>query len=272
MTSELMVYLDGKELKELDLRMVMGHEHPMLPDLQNIFISIPNRQGVYDYGSSLEPLYITLPLRIRKETKTDLQLVVENLKKVLLDYTGKPRLFKLSFGYEMDRYYLVRVANGIPFERVIKGYGRFDLSLVAPDPRAFSSVKNSEITWGSEIITFNSGYHFGHAGTGNKTFTGPGNTVVTVAGASIRPIITVTGKGQNVSIGWDGKSLGLGTVDGTVIVDLHEFVVLRDGEYALHTIKGDWLNMYLSPGETTIEVTGNGLDLSINFDFQDRFF
>lgn len=250
-----------------------GHENPLLADGVERLVSIPGRPGQLSFGGDAGPIPFSIPMTTIQRSPIDLQSKVRLMKLLFLDDFGRKKIVKLTFGYEPDKYYNVRYSGDVPIDRVFSRIGQFTLPLICDDGHALSVVKSSDVTWGDEKITFyNEDYTYGHSSSSPQIVGDGESFTVTVVGGAVRPLITVTGTGSNVTIGWDGKSFGLGDVNGIVLIDLHEYVVLRDGVYALHTIKGDWLNMHLSPGETNIEVTGNGLDLSINFDFRDRFF
>lgn len=274
MNSEYAVYIDDVNIEKLGLRMRKGHEHPLTGGTLDRFISIPGKHGVYDYGADLEALQITLPLTIREDRPINLQTKLSDLKRILLDGKGKTRTFKLSFGYEPDRYYLVRLTGSVPLERYFKGYGRFDLPLIAPDPRSYSTTKNDEVVWGSETITFESEvYTYGHSGDGAKTFTTPGSTFVTVSGANVKPIFRLKGYGTNVSVACGEKSLSLGSfITSNWLIDLNEYVVLKNGINALHLIKGNWIGMELTQGDNKIDVSGIGLHLDFSVEFNDRYY
>ena len=271
--SEYAVYFDDIHVKELGIRMRTGHEHPLLAGTRDRITSIPGVAGAYDYGSDLEPIPFDLPFSAYEETPIKLQQVLKSIKSILLDKRGKPRTFKLKFGYEADRYYNVRYESGVPIERLIGGMGRFNIPLICYDGHALSVAMNDEVTWGSTVIPFASDYQMGHMGDGAKIFTSSDSTIINVTGDNIRPILHVTGSGTNVSIKWGGKTLTLGTLTNTTwAIDLKEFEVTKDGLNAMHLIKGDWLNMELEQGDNQVTVNGSGLSLTVSFQFRDLFY
>lgn len=271
--NEHTIYINDVDIREYGYFMNTGHSNPLLSEGSDRFVTIPGRPGQLFYSNDAGPIPFEIPLTTIQSNPIDLQSKVRLMKSIFLDDFGRKKTVKLVFGYETDKYYNVRYSGDVPIERIFSRIGQFTLPLICDDGYALSVVKSSDVTWGDETITFmNEIYTYGHS-SASPQITGSGESFsVTVVGGAVRPVLTIIGIGDDVVIGWDGKSFGLGSVNGTVIVDLHEYVLMRDGVYALHTIKGDWLSMYLSPGDTNIEVTGNGLDLSINFDFRDRFF
>jgi len=267
------VYFDEIEIRDLGVRMIDALEHPVAQNTRDKITTIPGTVGAYDYGADLDVIPFLLPLEVRGSDRLEVQMRARQFKSILIGDDGKPKTFKLRFGYEPDKYYNVRYSGSIPIERLVFK-GQFDLPLICYDGFAQSIVKNDEITWGSTVLTFASySYTYGHQGDGAKTFTSSGSTIVTVTGNNLRPIIHVSGTGYNVSIGWDGKAMNLGSfTNATWEIDLGEFEVTKDGQNAIDIIKGDWLDMELENGETTINVSGSGLNLDLRFEFRDRYF
>lgn len=267
------VFLGDIELGELNLYMLRDHENPLMAGMRERIVAIPNRPGAYDYGADLEPISFKLPLGFIRKNGTEIQQTVRDIKKLLIDGNGKPKTFKLIFGYESDKYYNVRFTGEIPIERILGQVGTFNLSLICHEGHAWSTLSNQDVFWGSEHIYFsNNTYTFGHSASAPDITGNGGEFNVVVVGDNVRPVITLVGVGNNVAVAWDGKLFSIGTISGTVIVDLHEYVVLRNGTFALSTISGDWLSMHLTHGSTNINVTGSDLDLTINVEFHDRFF
>jgi len=273
MMNETDVYFDNVEVGDLNVSLLENHEHPLLSGTRDNIITIPEVAGAIDYGGTLEPIAFNLPMGFLRKNRMELQWTVRQVKALLIDGNGKPKTFKLKFGYEPDKYYNVRYSGGIPIDRLIAKIGQFNLPLICYDGHALSVAMNDEVTWGSTVIPFASDFTMGHMGDGAKTFTGNGSTIINVTGDNLRPVLHVTGSGTNVSIKWGGKTLTLGTLaNATWAIDLKEFEVTKDGSNAMHLIKGDWLNMDLMQGDNTVTVNGSGLNLTVSFQFRDLFY
>jgi len=230
--------------------------------------------GAYDYGADLEPIPFNLPIGFIRKSRADIQRTVRVIKNLLIDGRGKPKTFKLTFGYESDKYYNVRFSGGIPIERLLGQIGQFELPLICFEGHAWSSTRSDEVNWGSEVITFESDvYTFGHSGDGAKTFIIPGSTNITVSGDNVRPILHITGKGTNVTVSCGGRTFTLGTfLNSNWLIDLNEYVVLKNGVNAIHLIKGSWIGIELTQGDNQIDVNGSGLDIDFSVEFHDRYF
>lgn len=268
------VYIDGAGLRELNLYLLQDHEHPLMTGTRDRIITIPGMPGAYDFGADLEPIPFNLPIGFIRKSRSDIQRTARKIKTLLIDGEGKPKTFKLMFGYEPDKYYNVRFTGQIPIERLISQIGQFGLPLICFEGHAWSTAKNDEVVWGSETITFESeSYTYGHSGDGAKTFTSSGSTNVTVSGDNVKPIIRIVGKGTNVTITCGGRTFSLGSfVDANWLIDLNEYVVLKDGVNAIHLIKGNWIGMELTQGDNKIDVNGSGLVLDFSVEFQDRYY
>lgn len=267
------IYIDDVDVRSLGLLYLADHDNPIISGTRDNGLVIPGRHGALDFGAELEPILFNVPLGIPTKNKYDLQAMVRKVKSILLDAYGKPKTFKLKFGYEPDKYYNVRVTGGVPIEKIFGRSGQFSLPLICHEGYALSVAKNDEVTWGSMAIPFYSDYTFGHTGDGTKSFAVEGETIVTLTGNNIRPIIHVSGTGTNVTIGWGGKTLTLGTfVEATWVIDLGEYVILKDGALSLHLISGDWLTMDLTKGDNLISINGSDLNLTFRVEYRDRYF
>lgn len=270
---ESAVYFDDVEISDINLILERGHENPLAVGTRDRITYIPGLHGAIDYGADLEPIPFNLPMGFVRSSRVDIQSTVRKIKSLLLDGSGKPKTFKLKFGYEPDKYYNVRYSGNIPIERLLGKIGEFNLPLICFDGYAQSVVKNNEVTWGSNLLTFTAPYMFGHKGDGAKTFTASGTTNITVTGNDLRPVINVSGSGTNVKISWNGKTMELGTFSNSNwVIDLKEFEATKDGKNALDILKGDWLTMELEQGKNIINVNGSGLNLDFRVEFRDRYF
>lgn len=273
MKPEHTVFFDGVDVRSLGLIFLTEHSNPIIPGTRDKTSIIDGMNGEYDYGADLEPIPFDLPFFIEQTDPFRLQGYVRMIKKLLLDGFGKPKTFKLQFGYEKDKYYNVRVVGRVDIDRIYASAGNFTLSLMCYEGYALSVAKNDEVTWGSELITFtNTSYTYGHSGGGAKNFTSNGSTIVTVTGDNLHPIIYLNGTGINVSLSWAGKIMTLGTfINANWMIDLENYIVTKNESLALDLIGGDWLDMYLINGDNNITISGSGLNLTFNVEFRDRF-
>lgn len=273
MKSEHTVFFDDVDVRSLGLILAQGHENPIISGTRDKTTTIDGMNGEYDYGADLMPITFNLPFFIKGTDPFQLQGYVRTVKDLLQDGFGKPKTFKLKFGYEPDKYYNVRVVGRVDIDRIFARAGDFTLPLTCFEGCAHSVAKNDEVTWGSEDITFTASYLFGHSGDGAKRFTSSGTTTINVSGNNLRPTIKINGTGTNVRLSWGGKTMSLGAfTNANWVIDLENYIVTKDGGSALHLISGNWLDMYLSKGDNQITIQGSGLDFDFSVEFRDHFY
>ncbi|MFC9728353.1 phage tail domain-containing protein [Bacillus cereus] len=269
--------IDGKSLNQLGLALLPGFQHPAAPPIRDYTVSIPGRPGAYYFGSDIDPLEFNLPLIIKpQENRFELAAAIRKMVTAFIDYYGKPKLVKLIYDYEPDKYYLVQYSGSLPIDRYFS-LGKFELPLIAYDPNAYSVVSNDEITWGSQNITFeNMIYTYGHNGGGQvEKVTSSKLYSVFVSGLVQNPIITINGSGANVIVSANGKSFSLGTFNNTNwLIDGNTWTVLKNGanglsDYNKNYPTGSWLEFI--PGDNKISINGTSLNLTIQVKFRDKF-
>ncbi|WP_338788816.1 phage tail domain-containing protein [Metabacillus sp. FJAT-53654] len=269
------IKLDDVPISEYNLRCKLDHDHPALSDTRDYVVSIPGMAGAYDFGADMGPKSFNLPFDfINVKSNTDIVFEIRSFKKAILDGYGNPKTFKLSFDYAPNKYYNARYSGSLPLERLIHK-GRFVLPLTAFDPFEYSIVANDEITWGSEVITFESDYLFGTIGGETHSITAPKTIVETVNGDTLRPIFNINGSGTNVIISANGQSFSLGTFSNVNwVIDGDNYTALKNGanglsDYNKNYLSGDWIE--LLNGDNSITITGSGLNLTFEVRFRDKY-
>lgn len=260
---------------EYNLRCELDHDHPALSSTKDYTESIPGMHGAYDFGADMEPKSLGLPMKLANiKSNLDIAMVIRNFKKVILDGYGNPKTFELSFDYSPNKYYNARYSGRLPIERLIHK-GRFVLPLTAFDPAEYSIAANNEITWGSEVITFESDYLFGTTGGGTHTIIGSKTFVETVNGDTLRPIFNINGSGTNVVVSASGQSFSLGSFTNTNwLIDGENYSVLKNGinglsDYNKNYSDGDWIELFY--GDNEITISGTGLNLTFECRFRDKY-
>lgn len=263
------VWIDDVKLQDEGIIVLLPSSEPILAAPRNRSVTIPNRHGAHYFGGHLAPKEFALHCMFTRTDYADMKARIGRFKRLLIDGNGRPKTVKLRFEDEPDRYYNVVYDGVIDIERIAE-LGRFTVPLTAYDPIAVSAVWNSDVLWGATDVIFLSDYAMGHSGDGAKSFTSAGTTLVTVTGDNLKPVIHVTGSGTNVSIGWGGKRLTLGSFTNTAwVIDLDEFTVMKNGALAIDSIGGDWLSMELGRGENVVSVGGTGMSVDVSFKYRD---
>src|SRR5690606_39424173 len=91
---------------------------PALPSLRNLSITVPGRHGAYDFGAYFEPRQFTLNVVFPRQSYADLKYQIRQFNRKFVDDYGRPKTVQLRFGDEPDKYYNVRISDGISVERV----------------------------------------------------------------------------------------------------------------------------------------------------------
>lgn len=267
------IYLDDVDIIDLGFHMEPGHEHPALVAGRDYKQSIPGRPGVIRYSDDPGPIPFSIPIFTLTKDPFELQQQVRLLKSIFKDHDGRKKVVKLRFSYEPDIYYHVTYDGQVGIERIFSRIGKAILPLICDDGYGLSVAKNDEITWGSNVIPFWSDYTLGHTGDGSVEVTSSISSTVIVTGANQKPVIRINGTGEDVEIGWGGKSFTLGTfTNAEWLIDLGNYEVSKDGLNAMDLIGGDWLSMHFNHGENDINISGTGLNLTFSADFRDRYF
>ncbi|MBO1515609.1 phage tail domain-containing protein [Metabacillus bambusae] len=264
------IKINGIPISEYNLKCELEHDHPALSDTRDYTISIPGMAGAHDFGADMGPKSFNLPFKFTNvKSNTDIAFEIRRFKKAILDGYGNPKTFELQFDYESSKYYNARYSGSLPLERLIHR-GRFVLPLIAFDPFAYSVAMNNEITWGSEVITFDSEYLFGQSNGETHTIIAPKTITETVTGDILRPVFNINGSGTDVTVAANGQTFSLGTfTNANWLVDGDNYTVIRNDANGLQYFSGDWIE--LINGDNNITISGSGLNLTFECRFRDKY-
>lgn len=250
-----------------------GHEHPAMPYFERKTLAISGRAGLWDFGTEIREKSFNLPiasLYTHKKDQAKLQQKLNNFVAFLFDEFGQPREIKLVYDYEPDKFYTVKISDSFTPERV-RPFAKFVLPLVADDPYKYSNVFADEVTWGSEDITFESDYLFGHKNDFGEEFvrlTGPDTLKITVSGLAINPIFIIKGTANKLTISANGYSFTLPDFENTEWeIDFRDYVVFKNGKDTMVEIR----DFKLLPGTNEINVTGSNVNLELAVKYHDKY-
>jgi phage-related protein len=255
-----MIFLDGQPISNWGLQIQKEHDHPAVSDLRRKTMTIPGMDGEWDFGADEGPKPFRFPLGFIEYDPYEKQRKLNDFVAFLFDVYGKPREMKLTFDYEPDKYYRVKLANGFTPRR-IRGLAFFDLLLIASKPRKNFIVSSDEITMDSDIpimsdILWDTGFS-------NIRITSP-QTFEIINNGSLAILFTfhMEGSGDNVSFSANGKTMTFNSFTNKTIEISDNFVVKVDGIADLTISNGVFLE--LLPGINQVSVAGNNLDLTIS--------
>ncbi|ATB52741.1 minor structural protein [Caldibacillus phage CBP1] len=263
------VYLDGRNIKEFGLFLRQNHEHP-IPETRDQTIEIPGVHGLRHMGSTLGPRQFNLPLGIVPQIdRWELQRKIREFTRFLLDDYGRPRNMRLIFGYEPDKYYMVRYNGSISPERLVT-MGVFELPLIAYDPFAYFLYSTKEITWDTDIPILSDISWL----NGITEFEVKGNQTVEIINEGhviVRPTFLIEGSANSLTLSMNGKSFSLPSFSNvTYEINGENYTVFKNGVNNFSDKIGkDWLE--LLPGINQLTVTGTGLNIHLTVDYRFKF-
>jgi predicted phage tail component-like protein len=260
--------LGGKTAKELGIIMVSTSRRPILPNTVDRTLTIPGRNGAWDYGADVGPRQIQLDCAVMQQNAYNLQSTVESVASLLVDGFGKPRTLELVFDLRPDRFFRVRYVGSLDIERII-GFGRFTLPLLAFDPFAYSLYSVDEINVDSPIpvdtdISVDATYEFSVNGPTTLNIDNFGKLYV-------QPIIEISGSFTTLTITTNGKTLAYNAaISGqTLIIDCDKYTAKISNTNVLGNVSGEF--PVFTTGNNVVNIGGSGLDLSITFKYRLKF-
>lgn len=263
-----MIILDGKHISEFGFEVEPGHDDPITPNFEHKTLAIPGKAGLWYFGSEIKERPFGFPIVIHDRFHDNMQRAYNRLVAFLFDPFGKPREIKIVREYEPDKFIKARVLQQMLPERLTEE-GKVVLPFIAYDPYKYSNVYADEVTWGSEVITFEYNYLLGHESTGGAVkITGTQTINITVDGLAVQPIFEISGTGVNLSISANGYSFDLPIfVDIDWIIDFEKYIVYRNGQETMFDIK----EFYLMPGNNQVQIKGDIIDINIRIKFRDKY-
>jgi predicted phage tail component-like protein len=265
--------IGDKSFEELGLTILKNYQRPISPDTVDYTTRIPGQHGAWDFGADLSPREFWLPCILKKQTPAALQEAINTVSDHFYDATGRPKTLDLVFGDEPEKTYRVRIMGGISISRII-GIGQFTLPLVAFDPFSYLSIESSQITWGSEIITFYSDISLGTKTEDTKTLTAPGIYTASVNGTvNPRPIFDISGSADDLTVSFNGKSFSLPNFSNVDwVINSKNYTVTKDGVDTLSSLTGDEISTFeLLRGDNEIQIDGSNMDISFKVRFDDMY-
>lgn len=259
-----MITLDGKTDKELGIRILESYEHPE-PSTRDITVEIPGRHGEYDFGADLSSLVFNFPVLLEPQLdKYALSQKIKDIKKILLDPYGKPRMIKLVFDEEPDKFYMVRYSGSYNINKLLN-FAQFELPLKAFDPFKKFVVNTDEIKLDSDIpvlsdITIGAEYSYTITSSQVLNIINDGSLVV-------RPKVLINGSANSLTLSINGESFSFGSVNSSIEVDAETYTVLPN----LSAMSGNIEKLELLPGDNFVSVSGSGLNVNITFSFKHKY-
>jgi predicted phage tail component-like protein len=265
------ITLDGIKPNEIGLNVLRYHQNPVLPGTIDRTLTIPGVHGQHDFGSDLGPKYFEIPLGIKEQKNyAGVQKVINTLNQLLLDYYGRPKLIKLVFEYEPDKFYWVKYSGSIPIERLAR-MGEFILPLVANDPMKYAFANVNEIHWDSATVTFDDTYSIDTVFVDGVRITSSNTLKAYVNGLVVRPTILINGSGNNVTFQANGKSFSLTNfTNAQWEIRGNDYTVWKNGVDAFKEKIGVEF-IELLPGINNIQISGQNMNFELSIVYRDCY-
>lgn len=265
-----MIRLNNIPIEELGLYTRPGDIHPLSPDVKTDTVKIPGNHGSIPMQSRIDDRKHDIPLAILEDRMNEAQFIARKFVQMLFDGFGIPKTLKLTYNYEPDKFYYVKLDDGISPDRFI-GFSDFVCNFISHDPFAYSTVTSDEITWGSRVITFEYHYLLGHEGGGGaQKITAPETINVEVEGLAVRPIIEIEGSARSLTITNGKYRIVLPEFNNASwSIDCDKYTVAKDGKNEFGLV--DLRDFYLLPGNNAVDISGTGIDVEITIKYRDKF-
>ncbi|MNR93709.1 Phage tail protein [compost metagenome] len=139
------IWLGGKSNVELGFLVLRSTNRPGLPGTVDRTLSIPGRNGMWDYGADMGARSFIIDCAFITQNSFELQNAVANLSAHLIDSYGKPRTLELKFRERPNQTFAVRFMGSLDVERIV-GLGTFTIPLTAFDPFAYGPEQLQELS------------------------------------------------------------------------------------------------------------------------------
>lgn len=267
-----MIKIDGVHLtNDLGLKVLADSTDEMLPSTQDYTVNIPGRHGDYVFKAYFQPRQFDVSIIIPPQSsRMDVQLIARQISRMFLDQRGNPKDVELIYDYEPDKHYNVRFNGSIEIDRIMR-MGAFEFTLTAYDPFAYSNVYSDEITWGSEVITFEYQYLLGREGLGGAVaINAPTTLSVPVDGYAIKPVFEISGSATALTVSTNGKSFALPSfTNASWVIDCEKYTVLKNGANAFGDV--ELREFLLNTGGNNVAITGTNININMRIKFRDKY-
>ena len=191
---------NGKTSQSFGLATRMTKENRM-PDFTNNTITVPGREGLFDFGETIGERKIEISCFI-PPGKSDEDFLARK-DEIIAWLNPDIGLCDLILDKEPNRVYRARLESGFSFDKVVRNSCTFDLTFLCPDPYAYA--ENDETFEIPESGTFSLNRTLGNADS-----------------LPVYSLVADLAKGKNAVITTNGSSLkinGVLTEDEVLIID-----------------------------------------------------
>lgn len=256
--------------RDLGLHVKKGHEYPSIPSLTSKAKVIPGRPGAWDFGYEIGPRPFQIPLGFATKDLLKREAILSSINQFFLDARGKPRLIKMCFDYEPDKFILAKLQDGFtPLRTVSKA--ELTLTFIAYDPYKYSIIKNSELFWDNTALSMDSfTYYMDDEGTSASTLITASTVLnIEVLGHDIKPYIKIIGTGTSIMVRCGDAYVNVGTyaASKTIEIDCERYVAYINGVETMLDMNEFWLMR----GSNDVSIIGVNMNFTVSFDYRDKW-
>lgn len=243
-----MFSIDGTSDTDLGITALEGTLFNILPETREKTLTIPGKNGLWDFGADLSGRMFEIPCMIQAASEAALQTAFRTLANALVTNAGKPADVSLIFDHDSAVTYTVRYAGNMAADRLEIGKtGKFVLQLWAADP-----------------------YGYGPDASTNKDITTSGDAAATITinntgNVEILPVITVKNNGASTLEGFTVGSLvyaGDLLATESVIINSDSYTLTNDGANDLKNMTGSF--PVFDPGNDTLIYSDSAASRTVN--------
>jgi predicted phage tail component-like protein len=273
LSQDSVLTLDGRTPKSLGMGVFRRTQRPILSSTVDTIVTVPGMHGAYDFGATMGPKQFELECAFFTKNHIELQQRVSALADFLLDGNGRPRLMRIIFANQPDRFYTVRYSGDLNIDR-ISGLGTFTLPFTAYDPWAYAKESTATLlTWDTDYtwdddFAWSDGYRF--------DFRGPGTVEINNIGTlNAEPIIVITGSFNSLSLTLGDVQFQYNTpvntsTSGVLQIDFKRKTVRQGGtQNVLQNTNAKFGK--LPPGTSNIVVGGSNLNITMDVIFNFKY-
>ncbi len=224
-------------------------DRSILPPLKRKEVSIPERDGVYDFGSRY---YANRKLEVECFVKADSLIELRRNLRAISEWLSVEG--KLTFPDEPDRYYIGRIYESVSMG-LISTHGTTTIVFEC-EPYAYSedvSIEVNGITTTSEIIIINRGV------------------------TGIKPLIVIGGAATSLTIATDTDSITISSIAAKTYLDLERSLCYTidsgTGQKVnkLNDVTGNLTEFEIAPGTNVLDVSGTAYDIDIEIAIREKY-
>jgi predicted phage tail component-like protein len=261
--------LDNYTFEDFGLNEEFGHVHPSTPEFNERTLSVPGLPGLLGFGTQIGAKQFNLPVKVFVRDRYERQRRKNKFVAFLFDAYRQPREFKLSFDYEQDKYYIAKISSQFTPEMLFQ-MDQFDLPLVANDPTKYFLINSDEIRMNSHIPILS------HVRPARHSFAITSDQTIKLINdgtLALRPRISISGTATSVTVKntRNNQSFKMTNIipGKPVVVEGKTYMVTEGGTDTFSKLVGKFID--LLPGDNSLAISGENMNLTISFKYKSQF-